>query len=102
MIRLGIAAICAVLVSLSVPAEACGWKRDGLGWRSAEVGTGYGWRHRRHWRGDGYGYRSGVAVGVRTDRWDRDRRSRGDGYGWRATAWNAARSSVIGAWMLTS
>ncbi len=103
MIKASVVAACAALMMLTGPADACGWKRDGFGWRSAD-GVGYrdGWGHRRHrhasvgfgfrdgwrrrhWRGDGYGYRSGVAVGVRTgDRWDRGRRWRGDGFGWRA------------------
>jgi hypothetical protein len=97
MIRAIAIAALAALVSFSVPADACGWKRDGYGWRSAGygygwrdgwgyrsyrpwVGVGYGWRGdrwgRRAWRGDGYGYRSGGVV-VRGDGWDRGR-------GWRA------------------
>ncbi len=100
MIRAATAAACAVLVSFTVPADAC-WNRDGHGWRSAGygygyrdgwgyrghrawVGTGYGygyrdgWR-RHHWRGEGYGYRSGVAVGVRSgEGWERGRHWRGD------------------------
>ena len=108
MLKASVVAVCAALITLTGPADACGWKRDGMGWRSAGVGygyrdgwgyrsyrpwvgAGYGWRGNRYgwggrrWRGDGYGYRSGVAVGVRSgDRWDRGRRWRGDGYGWRA------------------
>jgi hypothetical protein len=102
MMKASVVAVCAALMTLTGPADACSWKRDGMGWRSASsgygyrdgsgyrshrpwLGAGYGWRHRRDWRGDGYGYRSGVAVGVRSgDRWDRGRRWRGDGYGWRA------------------
>ena len=107
MIRAGAAAAIAVLVSLTVPAEAC-WNRDGMGWRSASAGYGYregggyrsyrpwigaaygwrgdryAWRHHRHWQGDRYGDRTGVAVGVRTgERWDGGRRWGGHGYGWR-------------------
>ncbi len=62
MLKIGAAAALAVMMSLSGPAEACGWKRDGIGWRSA--GDGYSfrdrraWRSERMWRGDGYGWRS--------------------------------------------
>ena len=49
MLKASVVAVCAALITLTGPADACGWKRDGMGWRSA--GVGYGYR-------DGWGYRS--------------------------------------------
>ncbi len=103
MLKASVVAVCAALITLTGPADACGWKRDGMGWRSAGVGygyrdgtgyrsyrpwlgAGYGWRGNRYgWGGRRYGYGSGVTVGLGfRDGWRHRRHWRGDGYGYRS------------------